>query len=168
MKIAITDACIFIDLLELELALSFFTLHIDVHTSLNVFNELNPAQKNELGSYIIDGKLTVHNISEAENHLIAAEKFPSSLSLSDRTVLFLAIKQDAMVLSSDKAVRHNAKIRSIEYHGMLWILDQLVEAGQLLKQDAIIKLKAMIASNMIYQNNKELTAEMNKRLRKWG
>ena len=44
MKIAVTDACIFIDLCEVELTAPFFALHMEVHTSLDVFNEIYPEQ----------------------------------------------------------------------------------------------------------------------------
>ena len=73
-----------------------------------------------------------------------------------------------MILSSDKTVRHNAKIRSIEYHGMLWILDKLVEHSLLSKENAISCLKHMMEHNLIYQNNKELMDEMNKRINNWS
>lgn len=86
----------------------------------------------------------------------------------DKTVLFLAAKFDAMVLSSDKAVRNYAKNNAIQYHGMLWILDKLVELGIIGPQDASVKLNTLINCNMIYQNNAELVKEMNKRLKLWN
>lgn len=52
MKLAITDACIFIDLHELDLTVKFFSLEIEVHTSLDVFNELYPDQQKILKAYI--------------------------------------------------------------------------------------------------------------------
>lgn len=168
MKIAISDACIFIDLHNLELTAAFFGLPLDIHTSLDVFNELNTAQKKNLDAFIATGHLCIHNITETERIHILKAKFPSSLSVSDQTVLYLAQKHEAVILSSDKTIRHNAKIRSIEYHGMLWIFDQLVEAGLLNKNQAAHSLSSMITSNMIYQNNKELVSEMNKRLKKWN
>ncbi|GAB1473166.1 hypothetical protein MASR2M69_06070 [Bacteroidota bacterium] len=74
---------------------------------------------------------------------------------SDKSVLFLAEKVDAMILSSDKVVRNCAKRRSIEYHGMLWVFDKLVEHKLLSFSEAAEKLELLIRSNMIYQNNAE-------------
>ncbi len=42
MRLAVTDACIFIDLIELHITSEFFALPIEFHTSLDVFNELYP------------------------------------------------------------------------------------------------------------------------------
>lgn len=40
MLIAVTDACIFIDLIELKITAPFFKLDIEVHTTIDVWNEL--------------------------------------------------------------------------------------------------------------------------------
>lgn len=42
MKVAITDACIFIDLIELDIVTEFFQLKIELHTTVAVMNELYP------------------------------------------------------------------------------------------------------------------------------
>jgi len=64
-------------------------------------------------------------------------------------------------------VRNCAKNKDIEYHGMIWIFDKLVEANILTKKDAANKLKQLVASNYIFQNNKPLVAEIEKRLKMW-
>lgn len=151
MKVAISDACIFIDLHELGLTNLLFKLSIEVHTSLDVFNELYDSQKDVLRAYQSMGVLTVHNISGQERIEIHKLNYPKSLSNSDTTVLFLAEKYSAIVLSSDKQVRSYAKVRAIEYHGMLWIFDSLISQNLLSKQEAIQKLKQLIATNIIYQ-----------------
>ncbi|MEJ0103921.1 MAG: hypothetical protein WDO19_15760 [Bacteroidota bacterium] len=168
MKIAITDACIFIDLYELVLIQYFFNLQLDVHTSVNVFNELNSLQQEVLKAFQSAGKLTVHNITEADKIVIQNKKYPNSLSESDKSVLYLAEKIDAIVISSDRTVRHNAKMRSVEYHGMFWILDNFKEEKIISPGEAINKLKVMVQSNIIYQNNPQLLTEMNSRIKKWG
>ena len=66
MKLAITDACIFIDFIELRLTSEFFKLPIEIHTSLDVYNELYPEQKEILKAYSSVGKLIIHNLSSAE------------------------------------------------------------------------------------------------------
>lgn len=167
MRIAITDACIFIDLLELGLINPFFELSLEVHTSLDVINELNATQIAILKAYQSTGKLTVHNISNTERQQILNSKYPKTLSASDQTVLFLAEKHQAILLSSDKPVRHNANVKAIEYHGMLWIFDQLVEQGMITPVDASEKIKILFTTNIIYQNNRTLIAEMITRVKSW-
>jgi hypothetical protein len=167
MRIAITDACIFIDLHELKLTNHLFSLELDIHTSLDVFNELYPHQQDVLSAFHSAGKLNIHNISEEDRINMQRQNYPKSLSENDKTVLFLAEKIDAMVLSSDKVIRNCAKKKSIEYHGMLWIFDRITENGSLSLLDASAKLKILMQTNIIYQNNAELIMEMEKRLKLW-
>jgi len=167
MKLAITDACIFIDLIELKITSEFFKLGIEIHTSLDVFNELYTDQKELLKAYKSVGKLTIHNLTSEEKEAIQKEAFPRSLSDNDKTVIFLADKLSATVISSDKAVRNYAKSKIIEYHGMLWIFDKLIESSLISTSDAINKLNILFKSNIVYRNNAELEEEKNKRIAKW-
>jgi hypothetical protein len=166
-KIAITDACIFIDVYDLQLIPHLFRLELEIHTSVDVFNELYPAQQAVLKIFQSVGKLTIHNLLAADRLAIYNARYPNALSNSDKTVLYLADQLQAILLSSDKAVRHNAKLRAVPYHGMLWIFDKLVDASLISYHDACEKLQTLIATNIIYQNNAVLIAEMNNRLKKW-
>ena len=168
MRIAITDACIFIDLIELRLTSQFFGLQVEILTSLDVYNELNPEQQELLKAYQSIDRLVVHNITDEEKGQILLQKFPRSLSETDKSVIFLAEKHNAMILSSDKPVRNFAKARAIEFHGMLWIFDSLVESGLITRTDAILKIQKLISSNIVYQNNMELLNEIDKRISKWS
>lgn len=168
MKIAVTDACIFIDIIELRLTTQFFKLQLEVHTSLDVYNELYENQKAVLDAYQAVGILIIHNISSEDRLEMLNTTYPKALSDNDKTVIFLAKKLQALILSSDKPVRNYAKANAIEYHGMLWIFDQLVELKLILKKEAIMLLKSLVNSNIVYQNNKELVSEMTKRLKYWS
>lgn len=168
MKIAIADSCIFIELYELKLTQQLFSLPLEVHTSLDVFNELYPVQKELLSVYQSVSKLIIHTISGEDREKIFELKFPKSLSASDKTVLYLALKLSTMILSSDRQVRNNAKDRSIEYHGMLWIFDTLLAADLITHEEATEKLKFLITKNIIYQNSPELLGEMDKRIKIWS
>jgi predicted nucleic acid-binding protein len=168
MKVAITDACIFIDLIELRLTSEFFGLQIEIHTSLEVYNELYPEHQELLKAYQSIRKLIIHNITYEERILIQNEKFPRSLSEIDKSVIFLAEKYNAMILSSDKAVRNFARDRAIEFHGMLWIFDRLIEFNLITKPDAVHKIQKLISNNIVYRNNMELVSEISKRIDKWS
>lgn len=167
MRIAVTDACIFIDVIELGLAELFFNLHIEIHTTLDVINELYPSQQHVLEQFIDAKKLSVHCLTEVEMLEMNTMVLSKSLSQVDRTVLFLAQKIDAIVISSDKLVRNSAKGKSIEYHGMLWVFDELVKYDFLSRQSAAVKLKELISMNAIYQNNKILMEEFFVRIHDW-
>lgn len=168
MKIAVTDACIFIDLIELQLTSHFFGLDIEIHTTLDVYNELFHDQQEWLKVYESVGKLTIHNLSPEEKISIQSISFPKSLSDNDKSVLFLAEKLNAIILSSDKAVRRFAKNNTIKYHGMLWIFDNLIEHDLISKLEAKIKIRLLVSNNIVYQNNMELNEEIEKRIMKWN
>ena len=167
MNIAITDACIFIDIYELDLTNIFFSLNMNVHTSVDVFNELYLTQQYSLQLFIKEGRLMLHSLDANDRLIIQAEGYPRSLSENDKTVLHLAGKLGAMVLSSDASVRKYAKKKAVEYHGMLWIFDKLVSADLITKNVAAEKLQKLVSTNIIYQNNAELVKEMAKRIDNW-
>jgi predicted nucleic acid-binding protein len=167
MKLAITDACIFIDLYDLQLTAQFFRLDLEIHTSVDVLNELYTNQQQMLAAFQSVGKLTAHIIKEEDKREIHAKPYPKALSESDKTVLYLAAKLDALVLSSDKLVRNSAKNNAIDYHGMIWIFDQLVEKNLITKQQAVTKLKQLVTTNIVFQNNKELVKALEVRLSLW-
>ena len=167
MKLAVTDACIFIDLIELRLTSEFFKLPIEIHTSLDVYNELYSEQKEILKAYDSVGKLTIHNLTPSDKTEIQKLQFPKSLSDTDKTVVYLSEKLEATVISSDKAVRNHAKSKVIEYHGMLWIFDQIVDKQIVDTSIAINKIEELFLKNIIYYNNSELQLEKDKRINIW-
>lgn len=167
LKIAVTDACIFIDLHDLGLTHSFFTLDTEIHTTSLVYFELYPEQQHVLKAYQSVGRLMVHNLQEPDFIEIYSEQYPRSLSETDKSVLHIADKINACVLSSDKTLRNCAKNKGIEYHGMIWIFDKLVESSILTPKEAASKLKQLVATNFIFRNNQQLVAEIEKRLKIW-
>lgn len=167
MRIAVTDACIFIELHDLGLTELFFELPCEIHTSIDVVNEVLNEQARVLFAFEQRRKLKIHSIGEGERFEILRSHFPKALSENDKTVLFLAGRLDAVVLSSDKAVRNYSKRLGLEYHGILWILDQLVGCGFLCATDAASKVERLLTQNLFYQNNLELIIEIKKRIREW-
>jgi len=166
-KIAITDACIFIDLYDLELISSFFSLEIETHTTSAVLFELYSEQQQILKAYQSVDKLIVHNLKEDDLIEIHSETYPKSLSETDKSAIYVANKLNACVLSSDKTVRNCAKNKEIEYHGMIWIFDKLIETDILTKKTAMQKLRLLLNMNSIYQNNVPLVTEIQKRFKLW-
>ena len=167
MILAVTDACIFIELDQLGLMSLFFKLNIEVHTSVDVFNELFAAQQELLKAYEVGNILQIHSISADERVKISQAGYATGLSQNDRTVLFLAEKLGAMVLSTDKFVRNYARKNALECHGMIWVFDMLVNEGVLSRESAVQKLRQMIGHNIIYQNNTQLLKETGVRLSEW-
>jgi rRNA-processing protein FCF1 len=166
-KVAVTDACIFIDLHDLGLTNLFFNLDLEIHTTSAVLYELYYEQQQILKAYQSVEKLIVHNLQEQDFIEIYSEKYPKSLSETDKSVLHIANKIYACILSSDKTLRNCAKNKNIECHGMIWIFDKLVETSALTKNEATAKLKQLIATNFVFRNNPNLVDEIEKRLKFW-
>lgn len=77
---------------------SFFKLDIQLHTTVDVVNELFPEQKQLLKAYESGKLLTVHNLGERDFIIMAKIPFPKGLSQEDKTVIYLALFLDkAMV-----------------------------------------------------------------------
>lgn len=167
-KVVITDANIFIDLYELEIVNVFFSLELEVHTTLNVLNELSDPQRQILEAYISVKKLIVHNLQETDFIEIFQANYPKSLSQADKSVLHIAAQLRACVLSSDKVVRNYAKNKDIECHGMLWIFDRMIEIPGLTKREIATKLRKLVAINFTFRNSLKLNTEIEKRLKLWG
>lgn len=167
-KIAVTDANIFIDLYNLGLINDFFNLEFEIHTTASVLMELYKEQQEILRAYQSVGKLEIHNLKGEDFIEIFNKGYPKSLSEADKSVLFIASKINACVLSSDKVIRNYAKNQGIEYHGMIWIFDVFVEKTFLTPREAVSKMKQLVDSNFLFRNNRTLDEEIEKRLKKWS
>lgn len=167
MKIAVTDACIFIDLIELKIISDFFKLNIELHTTVDVVNELYPEQKEILIAYSSVNQLVIHNLKSEQIKEMESMTFPRGLSPEDKTVLYMATHiKEASVLSSDKLVRDYAGKLSIEYHGIFWIFDQLVKEKVLPKDIGVAKLIELLQMNAMYSSSK-MRKEADKRIERW-
>lgn len=167
MKIVVTDACIFIDLLELGISSNFFQLELEVHTTYEVWDELFEEQQETLKAYHLVGKLTIHVLEQQDFVELAKLNFPRALSPPDQTVLFMAEKLDAILLSSDGKVRKYAKKRSVDTHGLFWIIDELVAKELLTKPEACSMLYQLFKDNLMYKNNNKLWKEAETRIKLW-
>ncbi|MDI9606213.1 MAG: hypothetical protein QM305_13000, partial [Bacteroidota bacterium] len=130
--------------------------------------ELYAEQQEILQAYQSVGRLEVHNLKEEDFIEIYNSNYPKSLSEADKSVLYIANKINACVLSSDKTLRNCAKNKEIECHGMIWIFDKFVETTTLTPREAMSKLNQLVASNFLFRNNQKLVGEIEKRLKKWS
>ena len=167
MKIAVTDACIFIDLIELDLVSTFFQLHVELHTTVDVINELYSDQKQLLQAYEVVNKLYVHNLDAGDFSKMGSIPFPRGLSHQDKSVIYLALTlKNAIVLSSDKLVRIFAEKQGLECHGLLWIIDELVDQDLVYKDLAASILQRLVSSNSMY-STPTVRKEVDNRVQAW-
>lgn len=168
MKLAVIDACIFVEIDELMLIKEFFDLVLETHTSKEVINELNAGRKKKYEDYSIQGKLIIHTLTGDELIKIYTSYNERNLSGSNKTVLFLANKFSAPILSTCRLMRNNSRVQEIREHGTFWALDQMYKLGLIDKTTAIKKITALVNNKSIYQNNFQIVTDMKNKITGWG
>ncbi len=167
MKVAVTDANIFIDLINLKLIHTLFEFNFEAHTSLDVLEELHDHQKEILLAYKNANKLIIHVLSFDEIEEMHLFVTSNRLSDADKSVIYIANKEKAMLLSSDGPARKVANEKNIETHGLVWLFDQFVENNLLSKKIACTKIAELLESNRRYKEDQRMFEEFNKRLELW-
>lgn len=147
MRFAVTDANIFIDLIRIELIDYLFQIDCEIHSSFEVFEELNEVQQNVLQTYISAGNLTLNLLSAEDQESIDLQPFPKTLSYTDATVIFLAQKLQASILTGDGPLRKFCDAKKIDVHGILWLFDTFIRKDLIVKQIAADKLEALLLYN---------------------
>lgn len=145
MKIAITDANVFIDLIYVDFHSHLFALDFEIHTSLEVYDELNESQQIALRKFIGHKKLAIHNGFEISP--VKEIQSIKGLSESDKTVLHLAIQLNAFVLTGDSLIRKISGVQKIEVHGMFWLFDIFLEKNLITKKHACQQLRSLMSYN---------------------
>lgn len=128
-RIAINDANLFIDLFEIGLIESFFSLNLKFHTTSLIMKELDENQQALLHQFIEVGKLKIREISLAEmetfNGLPVQTK---KLSIQDLSLYYYALElKQCMILTGDNKLRKEAEKLGFEVHGVLWVFEELVK-----------------------------------------
>ena len=142
-EILINDACIFFDLMDLNLLHEFFKLNFRVYTTPLVIGEITDStQLSIISNYITDEILVVDNNGAFEIIQEINDDHPG-LSFADSSVLELAIRIKGSIISSDKALRNESKRRNLTVRGILWIIETLLERGIITIEIAIEKLKIL-------------------------
>ncbi len=148
-KVAIQDANILIDMVDIDLLDVMLELPVEFHVSDFVLGELTEGSVlNAATAAVADGRL-IADAFDAEEIEAVAELLNevSGPSFPDCSCIFLAGKLSAALLTGDARMRREAKSRGIRVHGSLWILDQLLAAGALAPPVAGERLLALARSN---------------------
>ena len=86
-----------------------------------------------------------------------------SLSLVDSFALALAVENRWTLLTGDRVLRHLARSEGVDCHGLLWVLDQMVESAVVDRRAVYSGLKAIGD----HPRCRLPRAEVNKRLERW-
>lgn len=128
LPIAINDANLFIDLCEVQLIPAFFGLPLAFHTTQLILSELETEQILQLHPFIENSSLYVRHLSREEiENLDTLSLHSRKLSRQDLSVYFYAREiGDCMILTGDNRLRKEAQRQGFEVHGILWVLEQIV------------------------------------------
>jgi predicted nucleic acid-binding protein len=145
MIVVVSDANILIDLVKVGLLDEFFCLDFDVLVPDLVWYEVKEPDSKGLERVLKTGRLIKREFNpeelEAVRKLAAVHR---ALSIEDCSCLWLCREERAMLLTNDKALTRIAKdyVRS-DVHGVLWLLQKMVQRGILEKSEAAARLTSL-------------------------
>jgi rRNA-processing protein FCF1 len=163
MEFIVSDACIFIDLIEISLIKEFFALPFEFYTTDFVVNEITNLKQLSLIKEIIDlRKLNVLGTAPDDLYkIIQTSVNHPKLSVSDCSVFYFGKKNNFTVLTNDKRLRKLCK--KIRVHGILWIFDTLISNRIISKAQATEKLRELMEINQRLPLDECL-----KKIKKWS
>ncbi|MFA6364535.1 hypothetical protein [Methanoregula sp.] len=121
---------------------TLFLLPLDFHTSDIVAYEISGLySEKQLASFGLE-ILALNDIETQE--ILSLQEDHIELSLEDISVLFLSQKHHTMILSNDGPLRKLADASRIEYHGTLWLLEEMIQKEILQPREAASALRSML------------------------
>lgn len=136
------DTNILFDFVAGKIFDQLFLLPFDFHTSDIVAYEISGSfserQLTQRGLEILalDDSEVLEIFTLKQKHI--------GLSVEDVSVYFLSRKHRAMLLSNDGPLRELAHASRIEYHGTLWLLEEMIRGEILQPRDAASALRSML------------------------
>jgi predicted nucleic acid-binding protein len=143
-SIYISDTNIWIDFRHAGLLEVLFTLPFTLCCTDFVLNELNDFDHDDL----IARGLQVIELDEASIlGLTELKTEHNNSSLADVSCYHLAKQSGFPLLTGDGQLRKQAVKDGLQVHGVLWLLDKVVELGLISPQRAHTSLTTMLAAN---------------------
>lgn len=149
MIMAVHDASILIDLIAVDLIEQIFALDYHMVTTDFIIEELRPEQRSILLTFVADGRLTITTSTEEDVvEIVSLSDKHSSLSLADCSVLFCARRHSAILLTGDRRLRNTALDSKLDVHGILWVIELLVDRKIITPYIAAQRLEVLIDANV--------------------
>ncbi len=148
MKIAVKDANILIDLVNGDLLEPCLRLPYEFVTTNLVLLQLEvESQYAAVRPFIDKGVIQIARLTAKEMEALALDPLQSALGFVDLEVLWVATREKGILLTGDLELRKEAKRRKVKVHGLLWILEQLIESKQFTSRQAAKQLRLILAKN---------------------
>ncbi len=163
MKLAVTDANIFIDLFKLQMLPLLFQIKMEIYTTQEIIDQLSEDQIIAINEFIISNTLIVCKLSEEELEEVVNLEAPRALEIADKSVAWLSIKLEALVLSGDGPLRKFCQTKNLEVRGIIWLFDSFLETNLISLESAREKMTALLSINS--RLPKELCEE---RIKSWS
>jgi hypothetical protein len=162
MKLAVTDANIFIDLIKLQMLALLFNIDIEIHTTKEIVDQLNDQQLLHLTEFIDSWDLRVHYLSADQLQEVIKLATPRSLEFADKSVAWLSLQLAATVLTGDGPLRKYCQTKHLEVRGIIWLFDVVIEKGLLSPSSAAEKMESLLRFN-----NRLPKDECSHRIQQW-
>lgn len=163
MLIVVKDACLLIDLAESDLLEIWCRLGIPTHiTDLVLAEVTHSKQKKQISTLIEQGALQKHSLDEAALEKAINLFQRDGISLPDASAVILASQLNACLLTGDRKLRRTAEQHLINTHGMLWVLDYMIEKGMLPPEKSAACLTSLRGRGSRYPQH-----ECEERIKKW-
>lgn len=164
MKVAVKDANILIDLANGDLLELCLRLPYEFVTTDAVLLQLKyEPQWQAVRPFVENEVICIAPLSAKEQVLIQQDPRIVKFDFTDLGVLFVAEREKAILLTGDLPLRKESKKQGVRVHGLLWVMDQLIECRQLLPGAAAKSLRLILA-----QGARLPVDECKRRLREWG
>ena len=163
MKLAVVDANIFIDLIKLQMMALLFQIELEIYTSQEIIDQLKTVQFLILNEFIELGQLKVHLLTEIELIEVADLVAPRALELADKTVVWLSLQINAIVISGDNPLRRFCETKKLEVRGIPWLFERFIDK-KLITQN----LSAEKMLHLIQFNGRLPREECERRIRVWS
>ncbi len=166
-KLVVSDTNIFIDLISIDLLDGFFSLPWEIHTTDMIMKELKDSnQKIKVDTFRQQGFLKVKGFDGKEMLELLrmrnqAQK-SSNASIQDCSVWKLAKNLGCPLLTGDNRLRKVVQGDDVEVHGILYVLDKMLEHQVINHETAISKLQGLFSVNSRLPKD-----EIDKRLELW-
>ena len=145
MKVVVEDANVLLDLVYggvFALWLGMDYEHVTTHL---VWQEIKtPDQRAKIQPLIEVGRLKLLDFSAPMWAEVAEFSARYQVSIADASVWVVARAEGAILLTGDSKLRTSAKSTGVEVRGVLWVLDELIDAGRISAKEALEAMERMV------------------------
>ncbi|QQC63808.1 PIN domain-containing protein [Paraburkholderia ginsengisoli] len=158
-KVYVSDTNIWIDFHHAELLQELFQLPFSLCCTDFVALEMDSPELAPL----VDLGLVIESLSSNEvQQLQGLTQQHKNPSLADMSCYFLARERQLPLLTGDGALRALAQREKVQVHGVLWLLDRMVEHNVIAAARAALALRTMLEKNARFPER-----ECQLRLERW-